>query len=237
MTVPKPNRARRPSEHARTPANADANEPQRAKSAKLMQDRSRATQRRIVKAALHLWNSRGFDQGFDSTTVEEIAARAEVSRATVYYYFPKKEDILRELAWTTAEDIYESALRAMITGGTIDAVFNGILGQLGRSISRNSPAAVKRMLQVRDLDRATLERDTAVGGLTRAFTVALLHAQQQGELPRGMDAADVAETVTAIVMGCVSKWSILGDCDLVATLQRRVRLLFDGVRQPLGEAI
>lgn len=52
-------------------------------SAKLSQERSRATRKAIVGAALRLWTERGFDAGFESTTMDQIGERAGVSRATV----------------------------------------------------------------------------------------------------------------------------------------------------------
>lgn len=93
-------------------------------SAKLSQERSRATRRKIVSAALKLWTQRGFDEGFEATTVDEIAERAGISRASVYYYFPKKEDILREIAWTTAEQIHELSLRSLMSGRPVEQVID-----------------------------------------------------------------------------------------------------------------
>jgi len=202
----------------------------RSNKAKLAQERSRATRRRIVKAALKLWTGRGFDTGFDTTTVDEIAEHAAVSRATVYYYFPKKEDILREMAWVTADEIYEVALRSMMTRQSVDEVLDDIMVQLGTKVSRSSAAAVKRMLQLRNSDPSELDRDFASGGLTRAFSVAISHAQEVGELPREPGARELAEIISSTCMGAISKWSIIDNFDLVEVLRRRARLLLAGAR-------
>jgi AcrR family transcriptional regulator len=53
----------------------------------LHKDRTSAA---IVDAALELFT----DLGFDATTVEQIAARAEVSPVTVFRYFGSKDAIL-----------------------------------------------------------------------------------------------------------------------------------------------
>lgn len=45
----------------------------------------------IIQAALHLFTERGFA----ATKMEEIAARAGVTKGTVYLYFPSKEDLFR----------------------------------------------------------------------------------------------------------------------------------------------
>lgn len=202
----------------------------KANKAKLAQERSHSTRRKIVKSALQLWNLRGFDEGFDTTTVEEIADNASVSRATVYYYFPKKEDILRELAWVTAEEVYETALRSMMSGKAVDEVLHEIMGQLGTRVSRSSAAAVKRMLQLRHNDPEALDRDIASGGMTRAFSVVVAHAQEVGDLPKHLSALEVAEMLSSIAMASISKWSIVGDLDLVALLRRRATFILAGAR-------
>ena len=61
--------------------------------------KSDATRERILKAALDMFH----DRGFDSTTMRDIAAGAEMAIGAAYYYFESKDAIV--LA------IYESARR------------------------------------------------------------------------------------------------------------------------------
>ncbi|MEU1083125.1 TetR/AcrR family transcriptional regulator [Streptomyces sp. NPDC005908] len=63
-------------------------------------------------------------QGYDSTTIEQIAERAEVSPSTVFRYFPTKEDIvvtdeydeplLAELAARPADEPWADSVRYVI---------------------------------------------------------------------------------------------------------------------------
>jgi AcrR family transcriptional regulator len=51
------------------------------------------TRERILDIALELFN----DQGYDNTSLREIADRLGVTKAALYYHFERKEDILLEL--------------------------------------------------------------------------------------------------------------------------------------------
>ena len=50
------------------------------------------TRKRIIAAAMDLFNKQGVDQ----TTVEQIAAEADINKGTIYNHFSAKEDIICE---------------------------------------------------------------------------------------------------------------------------------------------
>lgn len=52
-----------------------------------------STRRRILDTALQLFT----EQGFDATTLQEIADRLGFTKAAIYYYYRSKEDILMAL--------------------------------------------------------------------------------------------------------------------------------------------
>lgn len=57
--------------------------------------------REILTAATHLFR----EHGYDATSVQAIATRADVAAGTVYLYFPSKEAILRDI-----EEDFEAGL-------------------------------------------------------------------------------------------------------------------------------
>lgn len=65
------------------------------------QARSRRTRRRILEAAAHCFEARGFDR----TTTRAIADRAGIAVGTLYAYFPDKRAILLELLEKTVADV------------------------------------------------------------------------------------------------------------------------------------
>ena len=59
----------------------------------LRKERKQQTRTRLVDAAVEVFRQRGLASG----TIEEIAARAEVSRQTFYFHFDSKESLLLDL--------------------------------------------------------------------------------------------------------------------------------------------
>src|SRR5580658_6543302 len=54
-------------------------------------DKGEQTRRHIFECALALFR----ENGFDSTTMQMIAGKAEVVKSAAYYYFPSKEAIVQ----------------------------------------------------------------------------------------------------------------------------------------------
>ena len=50
------------------------------------------TRQKIISAAMSAFKMRGFD----ATTMEQIAADADIAKGTLYHYFPVKEAIIDE---------------------------------------------------------------------------------------------------------------------------------------------
>lgn len=71
----------------------------------LRERKKHQTREAIAEAAWHLF----LDRGFDDVTVAEVARAADVSEATVFNYFPTKED----LAYHRMEDFEDELLGAI----------------------------------------------------------------------------------------------------------------------------
>lgn len=102
-----------------------------SKSGKKWERRSDARPRELIAAALRLFAERGFA----GTRLEDVAARAGVSKATVYLYFESKEKL------------FEAVVRATISPslsqleGLVDA-FEGPTPDLVRTVQRLIEAAL-----------------------------------------------------------------------------------------------
>jgi AcrR family transcriptional regulator len=99
------------------------------------QRKKTATRDRIRASALRLFR----EQGYDATTVEQIAAAASVSHVTFFRYFPAKEDV-------ALSDSYDPLIASFIAQTPATWPL----------IQRIRTVLVQGLRQVYDTDRATL---------------------------------------------------------------------------------
>ena len=72
----------------------------------LRQRKREATRERLTRAAMALF----LERGFEATTIDDIAAAADVSRRSFFHYFASKEDVVA--AWQ--EDASTALVAAII---------------------------------------------------------------------------------------------------------------------------
>jgi len=72
-----------------------------------------STRERILDVALNLFT----DQGFDATSMREIAERLQISKPAIYYHFASKEEILMALHMRLHE--FGRVALARLTGQTV----------------------------------------------------------------------------------------------------------------------
>lgn len=76
------------------------------------------TREQIGQAAIELFVQRGFD----AVSIADIAERAMVSKATVFNYFPAKEDIFLFVAADSSPDFVAAAAAVRTETGLVDAI-------------------------------------------------------------------------------------------------------------------
>ncbi len=153
---------------------------------------------RLVVAAVELFT----EQGYDDTTVAEIAARAGTTKSTFFRYFPDKRELLvagqETLSRLLAEGIAEAPegatpLQAVAVG--LDRASNA-MGPLNRELGPRLKAAVAASTELQERD--ALKRV----GLAAAMTTALVERGVPG--PTAQVAAELG--VLAFKRG-YAEWS------------------------------
>jgi AcrR family transcriptional regulator len=162
------------------------------------------TRDRLVECAVALFAS----QGYDSTTMEDIGECADVSRATVFNYFARKEDIISEVFTRRRAQLAELVAEAKeATDGAPDRLRRA-LGGLVR-VYEDDPAT----------GRATVRAWLRAGGplLPDASASADLFAdvvrsgQQQGDIRPDLDATRAGLVILDAYLGVLYRW--VGDED------------------------
>ena len=197
----------------------------------LLQARSRNTRRQLVRAALALWDERGFEHGVEDTTVEEIAKAAGVTKGTFYFHFAHKEDILLEIGWAAAEAMTKEADAAMQRGQPAAVVIEMLLSSLARRVARAPRPAVIRAAA--EFSRRQHDRPTRPDGTARfgdAFRAVVAYAVERGDLPPSVDVDDLADLLEAATMDTLLRWAATHDGATVLrrNLQRRAEMIVTG---------
>jgi len=194
----------------------------------LHQDRSRQTRQRLIRAAVELWTERGFEQGVASTTVEEIAQAAGVTKGTFYFHFSRKEEILLALGFGTAEVANNEVQKCIDAGCDVAKSLHHVTATLASHISRAPRAAVART--VSEFHRTPTADLPAhyTPGFSAAFQRLFEVAAERGEVTGSVGPPEMARMLTALVMDSIVAWAD-GEADLQESLSRRAAILVRGL--------
>ncbi|WP_218156845.1 TetR/AcrR family transcriptional regulator [Amycolatopsis saalfeldensis] len=176
---------------------------------------------RLLTAALKLFG----EHGYEGTTIDHIAAEADVARQTVLNHYPHKRDFLRE--W--GRDRRDQLLTVVDSDEPARTRLHRYFAALAAMNERER--TLTRMLHV------SLRHDEVVATqhpVPDATIDAIRQGQERGELKAGLPPRTVAEVVTAIYGDTLRRW-LAGDAppfDLAGALAERLDLLLDGLTAP-----
>ena len=199
--------------------------------AALKQERSRATQRSLVHAAIALWRA----NGYAGTTVADICRAAGVSKSLFYFYFPRKEDVLSELGVLSTQGAYRVAHELLQRPSSYEVaeVISAVLDSLQRQMQRNPPDLIIEII----LEGYRQEHRIAASGQFRddapyMFFELFATAQADQKLPAHVDVWHLAEVVQSMVTEGVRHWAAgcYGERSMAEVVGGDIATLIAGLR-------
>jgi AcrR family transcriptional regulator len=168
--------------------------------------KQRATREGLLAAALRLFA----EHGYEHTSVDDIADRADVSRATVFNYFPRKEEFL--LAWARRRRAVIADLLDREQADSVDVwdrlrhAFMSLCDNLEADTAGNQ-ALTRAWVQA----GGPLLPDASA--TAKIFTDTLRHAQSRGQLRSGVDVDAAGQVLLDAYLGALVRWAAHGDQD------------------------
>jgi AcrR family transcriptional regulator len=166
------------------------------------------TRQRILESGVALFATRGYD----STTMEQIGERADVSRATVFNYFARKEDIVFEWFGRLRAEFATSL--ADEDQQTVDSMSR--LRRAFRVLAQGyeaDPATGRAMVRAWQRAGGPLLADESDAPELVANTVRA--GQRAGDIPRGLDPDHIARILFDVYLGVLYRW-VLDETDQIA---------------------
>ena len=168
-----------------------------------LRDRKRAeTHARIQSAAMTLF----FEQGFEATTLDQIAARASVSRRSLFHYFGSKEEIVFSTKAGLGQLIAD-AVAVRPADEPLLTMAENALTDMAANFQGPEPRALARLIHdtpaLRSGDHAKYEL------LERGLAQAL--ATRSGRSEEDTEVQAVAVTAIGILRHATNQWLAAND--------------------------
>lgn len=190
-------------------------------------ERSRARRERILDAAFHTFTR----HGYRDTAMDEIAAAADTSKGGVYFHFPTKEAIFRELVRTTADRLAAKVERAVAEQtepiARADAALRTVLVTFAGHRTMARLLFVDAIGAGRVFNSETNALHDRFAGMIAGY---LNEAVEAGTIPP-IDAALTGVAWFGAVNEVVARWLLVDDPEPLETVYPTLRaLLFRSVR-------
>lgn len=182
---------------------------------------------RILKMSRRLFTAKGYG----NTTIEDIAAAAEISKATLYNYFSSKEDLLQGIADAAMEEI-----RLLVREGLQEE--KDALAKLRRVMETLAADAARYVALTRRIFYLNVSPESELHGARAELLEILGHlvreAQEQGKLRRDLPTEELVEVFLGIYLLALMGWEDMEHCT-EDVCRRRVGRVMDQVLAGLAE--
>lgn len=184
------------------------------------------TKQKIVKLAMYFFNK----QGFDLTTMEQIAEEVDISKATLYNYFPVKESIISEYWQHNVKEIKLQILQMIQLLPDTKSRINKTFSKAATELFQSKEDIYKIYLSywLRNLNNPSLN-ERLQSGFNDIFNMIIKLGQQSGDVRKDMSVDLLVKYLEVIFLTTCINW--LSDPKLFPlekTLDLTVSLFIEG---------
>jgi len=188
-----------------------------------LRERKKArTRAAIQRHALRLFR----EQGYDTTSVSQIAEAAEVSESTFFRYFPTKEDVV---LWDEYDprivEVFRAQPAELSPIAALRAAFREVLAQISEAEQADQRERMALMLSVPPLRAMLVDQ---IGGPMRLL--AELVGERVGRRPDDPGVRVVAGAVLGVGLAVMFAWAEDPNADMVALVDDAMARLEAGLR-------
>ena len=164
--------------------------------------RKREVRDRIYGAARELFAK----QGFDSTTVDEIAELADVATATFFNHFAGKQSLLGLMANEVVDELQALTSRHLAGEAPSDERLRRFVASAADAIAANRGVARDVFLEFMRQDATPDEPNPYLERILEPFVSLIEAGQRRGEVRDDHDAAFLAQMAVGMLNAAVTRW-------------------------------
>jgi len=159
------------------------------------------TRQKIAEAAVELFEL----NGYETTTVQQIAERAAVAKGTFFNYFNSKEELMMELQGLVIMKEIETVVGKP---GPVVPRLQAVLFEYARNypMSRSVTRAVLQGIYGSDNMRNL--HSVRCGELQESLVPVVEHAQRKGEVRSDLSAGTIAQLAVQTYFGVLMSWAL-----------------------------
>ena len=179
----------------------------------------------IYNAAMNLFVRRGFD----SVTIEDICAAADVARATFFLHFPAKEALLIEYGERANEEL-ATAIAAY--RGSATATIRMALKMLAERAVRHTDVVRLVMREMLARPRVLSDNDQKAASLVDLLAGIIRRGQKSGEFRRRTEPTVAALTACSAFFALIYTWVRHdGKIDIEGAVAETLDIILNGISE------
>lgn len=181
--------------------------------------------RQILQAAVRLF----YEAGFEGASLRDLSAKVGINKATIYHYFPSKEDILFELVHRIGQELLAGVREAFERGGepvhVLESMIRFQIGYVENHVEEIKVLVEEKKSLRADLQQTSLDTETEI---LRCYKEAILRCQAAGAV-RPLHATTAAFGILGQINWLYHWYKPEGPLTLRELADAVVSLLFHGL--------